>query len=413
MLFLSDFLNAIKLIKKDKGEYFFLFFQLVVLAGMWNFVLTDNFLYFNFTLCLLINFKNKIKYSLLFKIFITYVSIFLIHILFFGLNEFNAYVGFALRLFTGVLIANYFRERFIEKFEVLVFVLAFISIPLFIIQVINPHIYDVFTVLSRAIIEGRQDYDPRDVFNITMHQYFFIYVLNGWCITRNSGFMWEPAAFGAMLAYAAIFNLFLNNFKINNRLIILFIAAITTFSLGTFSYFSILVLVFLIKNNLNIKYYLFILISLLILFIIFTKSDFFVEQYTMMNEKSEKYQNVDDAIEKIDVNNTKTNRVVGFLVNVKNIFMFPFGIGMNALQYNTVASPNGFSRIIVMWGFIGFLLLLYSFFKLILLLQKKTSVEISKTISLLLLLTITLTFFGNPFYNQSLIFSILFIGYYY
>ena len=129
----------------------------------------------------------------------------------------------------------------VAKFENLVFVLAYISIPLFFLQIINPHFYDIFTPLSELIMAGRQHYTTPT--GITMHQYIFVYVMNGWAQLRNSGFMWEPAAYGMMLAWSFLCCMYLKRFFWHPRMIIYTIAIFTTFSLGTYTYAFLLLLV--------------------------------------------------------------------------------------------------------------------------------------------------------------------------
>ena len=93
----------------------------------------------------------------------------------------------------------------------------------------------------------------------------FFFLVNSWGQYRNSGFMWEPAAFGAVLAWAMLINLFIYRFKINSHLIILLIASLTTFSIGAYIYLSILAFVYIIKNFGNKHAFGFLFLILLVI----------------------------------------------------------------------------------------------------------------------------------------------------
>lgn len=61
---------------------------------------------------------------------------------------------------------------------------------------------------------------------------------------RNSGFSWEPGAFGCFLIIALMFNLFLNKFKLDKKSYLFIIAIITTIS--TTDYLALIILLFLV-----------------------------------------------------------------------------------------------------------------------------------------------------------------------
>ena len=58
----------------------------------------------------------------------------------------------------------------------------------------------------------------------------FVYTFNGFAVDRNSGFMWEPGAYAAILIFFLYYRLFINNFKVDIKVIIILIALFTTFS---------------------------------------------------------------------------------------------------------------------------------------------------------------------------------------
>lgn len=66
---------------------------------------------------------------------------------------------------------------------------------------------------------------------------------------RNSGFCWEPGAFGSFLTLALLFNFLINNFKLNKEAFIITLAILTTVS--TTAYLGVFLLFFLRYRVLN------------------------------------------------------------------------------------------------------------------------------------------------------------------
>lgn len=66
---------------------------------------------------------------------------------------------------------------------------------------------------------------------------------------RNSGFCWEPGAFGSFLTLALMFNFFINDFKLNKEALIITLAILTTVS--TTAYLGVFLLFFLRYRVLN------------------------------------------------------------------------------------------------------------------------------------------------------------------
>ena len=72
--------------------------------------------------------------------------------------------------------------------------------------------------------------------------YLFVYTFNGFAVDRNSGFMWEPGAYAAILIFFLYYRLFINNFKVDIKVIIILIALFTTFSsAGYLSFFVFII----------------------------------------------------------------------------------------------------------------------------------------------------------------------------
>jgi hypothetical protein len=406
-----DFKQSWKEIKQEKGKYLFLFLQIIVFSDMLKIGRSDMLLIANMCVSFLLAvYFNRIQTQKIFAIFGIYVLICIPPIVMWGIDELllNQYIGYGIRVLTACFIANYFRDDFIRYFENLVFFLTYTSIVLFIIQLINPHIYDVFTPLSRLIMEGRQYYQGER--GITMHQYLLVYVVNGWAIHRNSGFMWEPAAYGAMLTWALIFNLYMNRFRFNKKMGVFLIAVFTTFSLGTYSYLTIIVSMFILQSF-SIKKTFPLILTLLVAFVLLTQTELLNEQYSMMTEKTEKYSDVDGALQGIEKGVVRTNRVASVYANLFKLKEAPFGFGMVTSNY--MDSANGLVNFLMKWGISGALVLVISFKLFADYLRTTYYRTTNKIVLWLTVIVFIFPIFGNPFFNQVFFVSFLLLPYFF
>ena len=403
--------RAFSQIKQNKIDYLFLFFQFVVFSDMFEILLSNNFLLINLFLCSILTLlKNRRVNLKIVFVLLLYFLICLIPIFKFGIDDINPYFGFAIRLIIACLIVDYYRHKFVEVFETLVFVLAFISIPLYIIQLINPHFYDIFTPLTKSIVMDERMGYPANAMRITMHQYLFVYVLNGWGIYRNSGFMWEPAAFGAVLSWAILFNFFRNNFKYNNRLGVLLIAALSTFSLGTYFYLICLAVLLLYKRN--FKYVFLILILGSAIYIFAGRLPFFQDNIEMINENLAYQSELSDQGAKMIENNKYVDRIGGFYLDSRHFIEWPLGFGFSDYNKEMGINPNGLMAIIVRWGIWGIIILLISSYKLAKYLSINNSCSINMIGKILTMIIFLAPFSGNPFSNQLMVLTLIILPLY-
>ncbi len=414
-------------IKRNKFDYAFLFLQIVLFSDMLKNSRSDIVLLMNLALSFIVCvYANRLDVKKVMMVSLVAIVIMLPALIVDGWDNYIPYVGYVLRIITGCLIASYYAERFYPMCENLVFLLAYISIPLFILQQIEPHIYDIFTPLSRFWMEGRQWYTSDEIPSIHMHQYILIYVLNGYAPRRNSGFMWEPAAFAAMLVWAILMNIYLRNFTINGRVIVMVLAMLTTFSLGGYSYLIVLLVIY-VWQKANIKYAVGVTLVAALGWYVFNTADFLSKQREMMSEKAEAYADVDAETERLEVKTqitfrgdeekqyqvgSRTNRVASIFVNWKLLKNNPLGYGVQSEQY--IDSANGFMNLVMKWGIQGIIVLIFLFMGIAQALSYYTMVYYHQKISLIVkMLSASLwafTFIGNPFYNQVFMFAFLFIS---
>jgi len=202
MLGTRVFKESLKQIWLHKVDYLFLFFQLLFFSRLIRFTFTDSYLVMHLVITLLfVLFSGRLKkvMNLVWIILVFgFISIFPIFI--FGFSA-TLYGGYAMRLIIAFLIAIYFGNKFLIYFENIVYVLAFISLPLFLLQVTIPEAFRVFDGLTRLILQHEGIG--------TGSSYFFIFFLNGSAQLRNSGFLSEPSLYGIILAWASLINIYL------------------------------------------------------------------------------------------------------------------------------------------------------------------------------------------------------------
>jgi hypothetical protein len=392
--------NSIKEIKKEKFNYFFLFFQFVVFVGLIRQFLPDVFLFVNLSLILVaLILKDRFRISAnFFLLSFCYLAICILPILKFGL-EIPIYVGFYIRLLTAFFITMYFKEKLITYYENLMFILALISLPLFALQLINPFLFNIFTQLTETVLP------PENLMTIPnqliAHKYLFIFTLNGWAPYRNSGFAWEPAAFGGMLCWALLFNFFIYKFEFNQKMIILFITAITTFSVGTYSCLAVILIFLFIKKK--IQYGVYISITSLVIYFYVINLPLVQRNIEMMNSKINIQPTLIDKTEKGEVDNTEVSRVAGVFVNFDYLIKWPWGYGLATDVEGSKYlgnSPNGLMTMIVRWGIVGILILLISAYRLIKHLTVSNKLKINWLEIILACIIFYIPFSGNPFYNR-------------
>jgi len=160
------------------------------------------------------------------------------------------------------------KERAIQYLAKVIFHLAALSIPLYCLQLISGD-----TVYSF----GKMLNLPYPHFNGYVNMIFFTYVKVH--AIRNSGFAWEPGAFGFFLIIGLILNFFTNNFTFDKKAIWMSIALITT--LSTTSYIAFMFVIFLFFRARGVKFakLLFFIVPILLLFA--TSLPFLVDKITL------------------------------------------------------------------------------------------------------------------------------------
>nr|WP_294941957.1 hypothetical protein [uncultured Mucilaginibacter sp.] len=158
------------------------------------------------------------------------------------------------------LVCVLLKDKLLANFVKVMVHLTIISLVFYALQLLAPAVmYKIFTTLNFPTGNTIPGYT---------NALFFTYT-QGFHDFSNSGFVWEPGAFGCFLVLTLMFHFFLNKFKYDNITILLIIANITTFS--TTNYLGLLVLVFLSYRYKvpKINIYVLILVPAIILAFVF------------------------------------------------------------------------------------------------------------------------------------------------
>jgi hypothetical protein len=360
MLVTRTFKESLNQIWAHKLDYLFLFFQLLFFARLIRQTFTDSYLVVHLVITFLFvlstgRIKKVDKLAWVLAIF---CLISIMPILLFGFSA-MLYGGYAIRLIIAFLIAIYFDKSFLIYFENIVFVLAFISLPLYFVQIAVPGVFSIFDIFTGQFLH----YEGIG----TGSSYFFIFFLNGSAHLRNSGFLSEPSLYAIVLAWASLVNLYLNNFQLSKKLLVFLGAFMTTFSVGAYIYLLLLSMLFF-KHSFSQKYFqrvLTFLAILAVLFFIFRDNPIVTDNFEMMDRKILAEERHQQYYEMGKTEEGGVSRVLGAKINVNAFFKMPIGIGLikeGHVQYGVSplagGSPNGLSNLIVTWG-IGFVIVLF------------------------------------------------------
>jgi len=136
-------------------------------------------------------------------------------------------------IFTSFLFCAVLKDEAIPYLVKVIYHLAVISVPLYFLQLAAGDLYVSLGNMLHLTPDAAQ----------SPYTNFFVFTYAQEHAIRNSGFCWEPGAFGFYLNMALILNFLLNKFSFDKRARWFAFAIITT--LSTTSYLALLVIVFM------------------------------------------------------------------------------------------------------------------------------------------------------------------------
>ena len=381
-----------------------MFFQLIVMSGNVRYFLTDNFQLFNMFLTIVISLVYN-RFHINPRIFIIIGVFVLISIppsILYGI-DIRLYFGWAIRIVNAYFFVRIYREQLWEYLLSVVQTLALISLPFYFIQITYPSFFDIFNPISNFLLNDSQ----------RGHQYLIVFLLNKYDRapgTRNSGFMWEPSAFAAVLVWTLLVRLIKDNFKFTPWTYVLLIAFITTFSTG--GYIGLIILlsasILHIKTN-KVKY--FGLIALLLFLYVWDLRTGIVSE----NFQTSVLKIEDEPIHIYNATTGKANkgeisRVAGYVLGFQSILHSPIGYGFpkNESEFGLLGySPNAFMNLFIRWGIIGITFIIISMIMSVKFLLFHYNIKVSRIVQYLCILALIMSFNGTTLDKQIIAISIL------
>lgn len=327
-------------------------------------------------LFLMVTIKGMIFDKNGFYIIIVY-SIFLI-IYFTKFGEFDPLFSYSIfmYIFYSYLLIKIVGIRFFEYFAKIVYWLALISLPLFLMQNI---FFNSFYNISLKI---------QDILNLpyTHHDIYLcsnilIYTIKFTGFHRNCGPMFEPGAFAIILGFALFFSFAFEKVRFKNfKVIILTIALLTTFSTtGYLLLFVVLIFYFITKKDYiknKRKKMMFVYCSLIIVPLVFiivtSKVPFMYDKISslLFRASNEFYIHSHFGVAQAHSDAYSLGRFAGLLMDFKDLLTHPFfGVGghqellfKNVWGLN-IASINGIGHFLTIFGIVGSLLAIYNIYR--------------------------------------------------
>lgn len=237
---------------------------------------------------------------------------------------------------------------------------AVISIPFFLVQIINP-------TLTFILIRFIQGIIPFSGEPIPTYANIIIWGISNQIGAeyRNCGFMWEPGAFAAFLLVALVIELTLNRFTVNKRIIVLVSVLITTQStMGFLGLILILVLFTNQRRKQNSSSVFLVPFAAIIIFFLFNLNFVFDK---IVNE----IDNQEDIVAfayRTDRDFASLGRIGSMNADIVDLFNEPiFGIGgntdiMEGIKGKIINRTNGLTRFLLIFGIFGFVTYFYNIY---------------------------------------------------
>ncbi len=252
----------------------------------------------------------------------------------------TTFIGSILKLFLGYGLMKLCGVRFVVWYYRIVLVLAIISIPFFLIQLIQPSVFNSIPINFAA-----------DIRAVSGHWNGFIFNFSTFHMERNSGFAGEPGTFGYYLGLAMIFNLILNEGRFNRNFAILAFVGLTTFSTTFYLSLVLFGLYFLSSATWTTR------IIYLVFCLMFSSAAY---QLPFIGKKITTYvEDTQSMAESEVVRSRRVNRMATFFNHLSDVAKFPIGYGINEAQRTkniygeVIHGTNGFSRIALRFGIYG------------------------------------------------------------
>lgn len=230
--------------------YYFLTYLFVLISAKGSFLYSSNLYWFSAEILMLwvgIEKKRFVKADL--KLFLTFSSIYIgfctIRSLFLVRLSLSFWISdmefLSKYILLSFLYCAVFKEKAISYLVRVIVQLAIISIPFYFLQLLSGDlIWGISKLINLPSVYPRMEYTNFLVFTYVREH-----------AIRNSGFSWEPGAFGFFLNMGLLLHLLTNGFTFDKKARWLAFAIITTIS--TTSYLALMAIVFLYYRARGVK----------------------------------------------------------------------------------------------------------------------------------------------------------------
>ncbi len=232
--------------EKTKIDYFFTIFFLLITAKT-TFLYEYDAFWFLFSIsCLGYGLYKKRIYESDLYVFVGFLGFFLALIFFrnlafnhLGINYLLSDIYFLLKyIFMAFTFCVVFKNNATSLISETIIKLAILALALYVFQLVGGGeiLYKIGTTFHESIL-------PYPGISETYSNFLF-FTYDKLHPIRNSGFVWEPGAYGCFLAIALLFHFMNNEFTFDRNAIILSVSIITTLSTTAFLSFAVILLLY-------------------------------------------------------------------------------------------------------------------------------------------------------------------------
>lgn len=314
-------------------------------------------------------------------------------------------VKYILTLVCIYFMVKEYKSYFTESLMQTIYRLVLITIPFYVLQISNLNLLK--SILAPFNFSFAQQADIGGL-------YVLLFNFNPEAVYRNSGFMWEPGAFGGILIFLIIYEYIKNNKILNKKILFLSLYALTTISTTTF--LGLLMFTFLILIKKNKKKPIILLVSLplfLLAAIEIYSLPFISGKLDFYFNNNLDYATIDENINEGYTTSTSIGRFSGLLIVLEKLPESPLvgngwdndysDLGLS----NEWSNPNGLASILGKFGIAGILFLIYGLYSFVSYSKKNVFFE-DGVIVLILLFPI----FSNPFESNIIMWTLVMTGIY-
>ena len=348
---------------------------------------------------------RQVNYRLLFLIVLFFTAVTYISDIFFPLpTDLLVVIGTILRVVFALSAATLLGFKFYDYYFQFIYMMAIISIPMYLIQNFYPQLFtQMLLPLAKAMSTDLR-------YNFKIYSYI-IHTFHVNSPLRNSGFMWEPGAFGMAIGIALYYGLSAFKFQWNKQMLVLLVAGLTT--LSTTFYFSLAcIFVFYLTNKFRNNFKKIILLSLASFVSVYFFNNLpFLKEKIEFNIEHYDYYTKGGHLEMMTDIGGQSGRLISFAANLKSFLQYPLGHGDNISYQVTnalgeiISGANGLGPFMVRYGIIGIIFLIISLNKTSLYFKKVFQARFPQIFILLVLIYL----FSNPIYRNPFFFTLLFL----